>query len=546
MKKILSILTITLLVATGCSNSPRNLDEVQGLTPIATTVVEGEAGSYASLYDETKYSIDNPFIAVDAYGMNPLSAYVSFPIEQDATYSYIVVGKDDNSNYVQTSEVTQSGNMVIPVIGLYADYNNTIEITVDYTDGGYDQFAINIQTGAVDSVVSQVNVDTSLSDQETVTSAFEGGFTFLSGGDAYDVNGEMRVALSAARGGLANPFHINEDGTFLTYSDSALVEMDLTGRILTKYNPGDETHPHHDAISASNGYVYALMTDGYTYEEAQEADEYNEGKIYVWKQGEGDAPVNIVDLSPEFEGNMVNNSPTNMEKGTDLLHLNSITYDQATNTIIVSSQTENMLIGLDADSLEVLWTTADDLVGDAQADKKLEWLDGHVHSNGQHNVLVNSDPQYDDGNDATIELSIFSNYYCIGEDGNSSYAELSPDNLDGSTCSEQTQSDVLIYRVDTENNTIETIDQFGFEGYVSGTMSGWVQSPDYEYSYMTFANQGRMLILNSDHEAIGEVAIPEEFNLGDGMSLGGSYRMPIITSSELNLMTDKALANTNY
>ncbi len=547
MKKLFSIIAIALLATTGCSNaeSPDNLGEVQGLTPIETTIVEGEAGNYADLYDAETYSIENPFIALDPYGQNKLSAYVAFPIEEAATYSYTVVGKDENTNYTQTSSVEQKDNLVIPVIGLYEDYNNTVEITVDYVNGAYEQFAINIQTDAVgEDVANVMTVDTSASDVDTFSSALEGGFVFTAFGKGYDANGDIRVSFENKGQGQAAPFHINEDGTFLNFVGGTLVEMDLTGRTITEYISSDDSRPHHDAIAASNGKVYSLMTHNYTYEEFQETGVYNEGIIMVWEQGQGEEPILEVDLSPLFEGNKVNNAPTNQDPGTDLLHFNSLSYYEPTNTLLVSSQSQNMILGLDADTLDVQWTTADDLVGEQQADKKLEWLEGHVHSNGQHNIQVATDPKYDDGNDKTIEMMLFSNYYCVDEDNVSVYAELSPD-LSMEGCSDVTQSDVLVYRVDTENLTVETIDQFGFEGYFSNTMSGWTQSPDYEYNYITYANQGVMIVTDAEQNILGEVSFDEDSQIAPGY-YPGNYRMPVITQDELQLMADKGLENTNY
>lgn len=545
MKKLVSILAMLLLVTTGCSNqSPDNLGEVQGLEPIETTVVEADAGEYASKYDASQYSIDNPFIAINPYDFNELSAYVVFPIEGKATYSYTVVGKDEYSNYTQTSTVEQSDNLIIPIIGLYQDYNNTIEITVDYKNGGYEQFAINIQTPAIeDQSLAKIDVDTSYSDQQTVTDALEGGFMFLASGDAYDANGDLRVKMSSNGASIANPFHVNEDGSLLIFKHG-LKEIDLTGRVITEYTSPEGYDPHHDAISASNGYVYSLMTPNNSYEEFEETGIYNEGIISVWKRGEGDEPVLTVDFSPQFEGNKVNNAPTNQDKGTDLLHFNSLSYYEPTNTLLVSSQSENFIMGVDADTLEVLWTTADEEVGDAYEDLKLEWKDGHVHSNGQHNIQVTSNPKYDDGNDKTIEMILFSNYYVVDENNKSVYAELGPDlNYEGRV--ETTKSDVLVYRVDTENNTVETIDQFGYEGYASETMSGYTESPDYKYGYVNYANQNRMLILDADHNILGEMAIPVEIDPTQKVYTT-SYRMPVINAEQLNAMADTGLESTNY
>ena len=72
------------------------------------------------------YSIDNPNLVVNPYGNSPLTAIVMFDTDGYSEVSITIKGKDDSGdiNYTFSSDK----HHLIPIYGLYADYDNTVII----------------------------------------------------------------------------------------------------------------------------------------------------------------------------------------------------------------------------------------------------------------------------------------------------------------------------------------------------------------------------------------------------------------------------------
>lgn len=511
-----------------------NVGEFQVETPTIDSL--GEDASQTELiyaakedYKSKKYSIKTPFVINDLFNRNKLSAYVIFPIDEEATYSYTVTGKDKNTNFSINSDVSQDDNMVVPIIGLYENYNNKVSIDINYKSGEKDQLELEIQTDKIDdNIISKLDIDTSYSDIDSAVQSLEGGLLFTAMGNGYDVNGDIRVALGQKGVQTANPISLNYDGSYLQMYEDHVESIDFTGRTITSYEMVDGYEPHHDQMSAVNGYTYVLTSPGLQYEEGK--DIYNEGHIAVYKTGKSGKPIAQYDLNTDFIGNKVNDAGTNQSAGTDLMHLNSVDYYEPTNTVIVSSQTMNLIAGFDADTFELQWTTADS-AGQGNNDSKkhiLKKLKGYVASNGQHNVHITSNPKFDDNNDDTIELQMFDNLYCVDENGESIFAELDSTIGERKECSSP-DSKQLVYRIDPKKMTVDTIYEQTLEGIRSATQASWFQSPDYKYNTISYTQIGTVYITDEENNIIFTAANPE---ITDPLTYS-TYRARILSNDQI-------------
>lgn len=547
MKKIMTLFIFGLLL-TGCSaNSTetenRELVDYATNTAVSREEITNQEKIIENLkadYNSGDYTLAEPFIVKDPFGMNSLSAYVVFPIDSESSFEFTVKGKDQNTDFTASSEITQSGDLVVPVYGLYADYNNQVEINVVANDEIIDTTTVEIKTDKLGSeydLFKQLDVDTSMSSDEEALAAFEDGLYFSSKGNAYDLNGEMRIASVGEEYFAEDGLQFNADNEYLHMSKDTIYDIDMNGYINAVYVAPEDKEFHHDAYSAANGYVYALTTYGADLETSQAEDKYNMGSVAVYEQGTTGTAVYEKDLSLEFVGNLVNNAPTNSPIGTDLLHMNSITYDQPTDTIIISSQSTNMLIGVDGHNLDVKWTTADEFNRNAMGEYALDQKSGYEASNGQHNVQVNHDSQYDDGKDYTIEFQIFDNIYCVDEEGNSVYTELAdvPEEKD---CPAAPTSKVLVQRVNTKKGTIETIGSYEVEDYRSHTQSGWTTSLSEDYNFITYTNSNFGIGTDAEFNVLFKATLPEEntYNIS-------FYRSRVISGDELTATNDRGLQN---
>ncbi len=481
-------------------------------------------------YQAEQYTTTQPFVAVDPFERNVLSAYVVMPIDEQASYSYTVEGKDQFTDFTQTTDKMQSDTLIVPVAGLYEAYVNKVIIDINYQSGASQEVVVGIETGSIeDEMIDHLTVDVSASSRRKAYDSLQGGFIFTAMGNGYDLSGEIRVALGQSQVAEANPLTLNDDGSFLLMLDESVEDIDLIGRVHATYEMEENYIPHHDQISASNGFTYVLTSPDIEY--ANSRNIFNEGHIAVYKTGKSGPPIETYNLNKYFLGNKVNNASTNQPAGTDLLHLNAITYDKPSNTVIVSSQTQNMLVGIDADDFSIKWTTADKNQGNSSGDKRLAKLENYVQSNGQHNIQVTNNPAFDDNDEQTIEVTMFNNRFCLNEDGDAVLAELSPKIGDEDVCSPAATSQVLVYRIDLQEMTVDTIFEQEIEGFASPTQGSWYQSLDYQYNYIGYSDMGLLAVADDEFNLLFTASNPLDEELeyfGYGM-----YRSRILGEEQL-------------
>ena len=72
------------------------------------------------------YTYDHPLVKLNPYFINPLAAVVCFKTEKEVAVTIRVLGKEPEGTIQHT--FPKATCHVLPVLGLYGDYNNTVEI----------------------------------------------------------------------------------------------------------------------------------------------------------------------------------------------------------------------------------------------------------------------------------------------------------------------------------------------------------------------------------------------------------------------------------
>lgn len=154
--------------------------------PVTPNIVEeqSEVEEYLlAVYEQNgKASIENPFVQLDPYGTAPLSALVMFETETTSDISVTVKGKNGAKDFTYTlAEATTHHE--VPVIGLYADYNNQVIISA-----GNQTKTIAIKTDPLPDDMAEFQTTS-----ETGT-VLENGFIFIVGyyRMLLDTSGEVR------------------------------------------------------------------------------------------------------------------------------------------------------------------------------------------------------------------------------------------------------------------------------------------------------------------------------------------------------------------
>ena len=450
------------------------------------------------------YTIDEPNVILNPYGNSPLTALILFETEIEVSPKVTIVGKDENTTFTQ--EFTSSKTHMLPIYGLYADYNN--EIIIEYTiDGGEITKTINIQTEKLpDNFVLPTRVEANkdyLDNQLYFFTPSSSGYTC-----AYDVNGDVRWYLTNYALWKIDRL---ENGHLLVsterlvnspYYMTGLYEMDLLGKIYVEYSlPGGY---HHDYYEMENGNLLVA------------SDDFNNSKgtvedYIVELDRETGKIVKTFDLK-----DVLNMSDGKSENWTDYdwFHNNSVWYDKDTNSITLSGRHQDAVINIDYDTGSLNWIIGDSTnwseeyqkyfftpVGD---DFEWQW--------SQHAAMITPE-----------------GYVFILDNGNNK-SKIKDEYVKAS----ESYTRGVMYKINTDDMTIEQIWQYGKERG-SEYYSPYISDVDY---------------LEANHYIVhsGGISYKDGEVLNQPAGIGGADELKSITTELLNdeIIFEIELPTNNY
>ena len=375
------------------------------------------------------YTIDKPNIIVNPYEISPLTALVIFETEEEVAPTVTIVGKDEHTTF--THEFESNTVHYLPIYGLYAGEAN--EVIIEFGDTKKN---ITIETEALPDdfiLPTSVKADkSSLGNELYFFSPSSSGYT-----SAYDINGDVRWYST-----INALWEINRlDNGHLMVSTERLVnspyymtglyEMDLLGKIYKEISL--EGGYHHDYFEMPNGNLLVASDDFYndygTVEDYIVEVDINNGEIIkTWDLKD------ILNMDDGKSENWVD---------YDWFHNNSVWYDEATNSITLSGRHQDAVINIDYNTGELNWIIGDSTnwseeyqkyfftpVGD---DFEWQW--------SQHAAMITPE-----------------GYVFILDNGNNKSK-----NKEEYVPAEDSYTRGVMYKIDTDNMTIEQIWEYGKE-----------------------------------------------------------------------------------
>ena len=419
------ILTIVFILL---NNQNVNHEEVDKSVSLITTQQEKEKN-----FKIEGYTIDNPNVILNPYGNSPLTALICFETEEEITPTITVKGKDSLTTYTHTFE--KNKKHYLPIYGLYADYEN--EINIEYVkDSKTITKTIKIKTDKLpEDMVLPTNIkknEEKLSNDLYFFTPSSKGYTM-----AYDVNGDVRWYLT--NNALWKIDRLENGHLLLSterlvnspYYMTGMYEMDLLGKIYTEYSlPGGY---HHDYYEMENGNLLVASDDfdndyGTVEDYIVELDRNTGEIIKTWDL------KNILNME---DGKSENWS------SYDWFHNNSVWYDKNTNSITLSGRHQDAVINIDYESGKLNW-----IIGDPTnwSEEYQKYFFTPIEDNfewqwSQHAAMITPEGYVfilDNGNNKS---KIKDEYV----EANNSYTR------------------GVMYKIDTENMTIEQIWEYGKE-----------------------------------------------------------------------------------
>ena len=308
------------------------------------TIAGDMAGATPFISQVTLNASDTTTIKSIQFSIAPKTGSVTRPLTGDYSNAYLT-----ERGYLDSA----TGEIFLPVYGLYSDFSNSVTLTYYFNDGSSKQDSTTITTDAfthpcgLDSpTVLQARTDTtSLSyDFMLVKSGCDGGFAPV----IVDTDGALRWASPAGFSVIPATFF---DNAVYQTSGTALYRVDLDGTITLLHDYADigATLLHHNIDYGKVGLVLDLDTADQVEATNVEVDGAgNVIKMWHLDQIISDAMIAGADDPSTF----VYAAPT------DWFHNNATTYNRADDTLIVSSR-ENFVIGLDYETGTIKWILGD-------------------------------------------------------------------------------------------------------------------------------------------------------------------------------------------
>lgn len=403
---------------------------------------------YEKEFQITGYTVDHPHIIVDPYHISPLTALILFETENEVTPTVTIQGKDEITTYTHTfPNATQH---YLAIYGLYAGVQN--EVTIEWeTNGQKIQKTVPIETKALpDDFILPTHVTAQkekLNQDLYFFTPSSKGYTC-----AYDVNGDVRWYLTNYalwdNTRLKNGHLLISTERLLNvpYYMTGLYEIDLLGKIYVEYSL--KGGYHHDYEELPNGNLLIASDDfgnpkGTVEDYIVELDRHT-GSI-----------VRTFDLKQ-----LLNMEDGKSENWTayDWFHNNSIWYDEKTNSITLSGRHQDAVININYETGALNWILGDPTnwsseyqsyfftpVGDS-----FEW------QWSQHAAMITPEGYvflFDNGNNKSKDKEQY-------------------------VASTESYSRGVMYKIDTDNMTVEQIWEYGKERG-SAFYSPYISDVDY-------------------------------------------------------------------
>ncbi|MCP1102193.1 arylsulfate sulfotransferase [Aequitasia blattaphilus] len=291
------------------------------------------------------YTFENPLIKLNPYLIAPLSAVVLFETEEATAITVIVHGKEENGNISHT--YPKERIHILPVYGLYQDYENKVEIQIYNGKSNFMTIKTEKLRACADELIKMDTTYEYLQDDLIFVSPVVSGLA-----TAYDYKGDIRWRLD-----VPTIFDLRrlENGNVMMgserrlkdiYFSTGLYELSMTGKIYKEYKlPGGY---HHDQFEMPDGNI-VVVSDDFNTNTVED--------IIVLMDRETGEILKEWDVNDVIDASKAPISKTG--DAHDWFHCNGVWYDEKTHSLTLSGRHCDAVINIDFETGALNWIIGD-------------------------------------------------------------------------------------------------------------------------------------------------------------------------------------------
>jgi hypothetical protein len=311
-----------------------------------TTIrITGQTAGASPFISKVSLAVSNtPLLKNIQFTITPKPGSVTRPLSGTYANSYLIDRGYENS---------QTGEVVLPVYGLYDGYNNTVKLTIRFLDGSSKQINTAITSATFNDDTCGYKTPTILQ-RRTSNTDLSYDYIMVKGGcndfepAMLDTDGALRWV---GTGGISAGSAIFFDNAAYMGVGRKLSRIDLDGTVTDLADYGDLgiVNFHHNIDPGKFGIILDANTTTYYNSVNIEVDAF--GRVLKqWNLATiisaamiagGDDPSQFVHPTP-----------------TDWFHNNGVAYNRADDSLIVSSR-DNFLICIDYNTGTIKWILGD-------------------------------------------------------------------------------------------------------------------------------------------------------------------------------------------
>lgn len=296
-------------------------------------------------YGQLDYHFQNPYVKLNPFGWNPLSAYVHFETPDDKSVQVTVKGKDGAADLI-FPPIRPTKNHELCVPGLYPGHQNHIILTACATDGACESSEIKLKTPKVPNRPNlrlSFVTKTKTSDDPFMT------FLIRDAAIAYDENAYLRWLMTDVK------YHIYPFFDFfaLERNDFGISLYSPCGQLLNVLPyPPDFKNYAHGVERGKNGSVLVIGSRRDT-EFKLDGKNIKTGYDHILEFGLNGDVLRYMDLGSVMPMNNFR-MVKSLNPVLDALHLNHMTYVPQDDSLVISSK-HNGFFKIDNETLAVKW-----------------------------------------------------------------------------------------------------------------------------------------------------------------------------------------------
>ncbi len=294
------------------------------------------------------FNIVSNSVVLDPYGFAPLSALATFTAPVSGRPVIIVKGKNGRATDIIHVFADSGLTHALPVIGLYADYLNTVLVRIISPAG--DTLAranISIQTAGLPpymptSIIADIYPNDHQEPGINLVSNFSAGEPHIP--LMVDTYGDIRWLLNYSSNSLLKKLNYQDgikrlrNGNFYfgDFISDQIYEVDLLGRVIHMWdlNPLGYVF-HHDIDEEPNGnFIISVSKNDSKHLDGSPTDE----DYIIELDRQNGSILTVWDLKELLD----ENRHALLEDPYDWIHINSVLFDSTDHTIIVSGRVQGV------------------------------------------------------------------------------------------------------------------------------------------------------------------------------------------------------------